>query len=65
MNNFEEKLLLSANEAARALGISVKSLWNFTIPRGSIPSIKIGSRVLYSPADLQEWIESHRNGGIA
>ena len=60
-NEFDGKLLLSAEEAAKALGICTKSLWNFTTPRGTIPAVKIGSRVLYSPADLRTWIE--KKGG--
>ena len=56
-------LLLSATEAARALGICPKSLWLATVPRGTIPCIRIGSRVLYSPADLQAWIDRQRATG--
>ncbi len=62
-NKFDGKLLLSAREAARALGICEKSLWNFTVPRGTIPSTKIGTRVLYSPTDLQKWIDSQKTEG--
>ena len=58
-----DKLLLSAREAAGALGICEKSLWNQTVPRGPIPSVKIGSRVLYSPADLQKWIDLQKTEG--
>ena len=53
---FDGKLLLSAPEAAATLSICEKSLWNFTVPRGTIPSTKIGSRVLYSRMTLQKWI---------
>ena len=57
------KLLLSAAEAARALSICPKSLWIATIPRGSIPCVRIGARVLYAPADLQAWIDRQRTMG--
>ena len=60
---FNGKLLLSAREAAAALGICEKSLWNFSQPRGPIPSVKIGSRVLYSPGDLRKAIERMKKGG--
>ncbi len=60
---FNDKLLLSADESAKCLSVCQKTLWNFTVPRGTIPSVKIGSRVLYSPADLQAWIDSQKNGG--
>jgi excisionase family DNA binding protein len=55
-----ERLLLSAREAAERLGISEKTLWSYTIragnPKGTIPSVRIGSRVLYSVAALGDWI---------
>jgi len=53
-----EKLLLSAQEASKALSISARSLWARTAPRGSIPSIRLGSRVLYSTSALQKWIDA-------
>ncbi len=55
-----DKLLLSADEAAKVLSICTKSLWSQTIPRGTLPAAKIGSRVLYSPSDLQAWIDSQK-----
>ena len=60
---FNGKLLLPAREAAAALAVCEKTLWNFTAPRGTIPSVKIGARVLYSPADLQAWIDKEKSGG--
>lgn len=50
------KLLLSTREAAAALSICPKTLYAHTAPRGLIPSVRIGSRVLYSVADLQAFI---------
>ena len=57
-NTTPEKLLFSAREAAKTLSICEKTLWNFTNPRGPIPSVKLGSRVLYSPRDLRNWIDN-------
>lgn len=51
-----EKLLLSASETARVLSISERTLFSMTAPRGSIPAVRMGSRVLYSVAALQSWI---------
>ena len=62
-NTFDGKLLLGVDESAAALSICTKSLWNFTQPRGTIPSIKIGTRVLYSPSDLQAWIDLQKLEG--
>jgi len=58
------KLLLNAREAAKALSICPKTLWSMTAPRGDLPSVRIGRRVLYDPADLQRWIEAQKEGGV-
>ena len=51
-----EKLLLGKIEAAAVLGISPRTLWAITSPRGPIPCIKIGSRPLYSYEMLRDWV---------
>lgn len=56
------KLLLSVIEAAAALSICQKTLYSNTCPRGTIPCVKIGTRVLYDPADLRAWIDAQKNG---
>ena len=48
-------LLISATMAAKTLGISPRNLWTQT-QSGTIPSIKLGRRVMYSPSSLQDWI---------
>jgi hypothetical protein len=52
-------------EAAAALGISPRSLWALTAPRGPIPVIRIGSgkrkTVLYCVAALQAWLSREAN----
>ncbi len=59
-----DKLLLSADEAAERLSICAKSLWNYSQPRGGIPCLKIGTRTLYDPRDLEKWIDSQKQKGI-
>jgi len=50
-------LLVPAEEAMRLLGgISRKSLYSWTRPRGPIPCIKLGARVLYSVRALEAFI---------
>jgi len=61
----EAKLLLSTREAAKLLGISDRSLWNLTAPRGPVPAIRFGSIVRYSPDDLRAWIKQSRQEGPA
>lgn len=61
-----EPLLVDGHEAARLLGISARTLWSQTAPRGSIPVVRLGSRALYSVDALREFIakvssQSHEN----
>jgi excisionase family DNA binding protein len=48
-------LLLKAADAARALAISERKLWDLT-KCGEIPTVRIGRSVRYAPADLENWI---------
>jgi hypothetical protein len=57
------KLLLSAREAAAALGVCQKTLWVWTMPRGPIPCLRLGHRVLYSVESLRAWIEKQAGNG--
>ena len=55
-----DTLSLRPREAAKALGISTRTLWGLTAPRGSIPCVRIGQgkrrAVLYPTAELQAWL---------
>jgi excisionase family DNA binding protein len=53
------RLLLTAAEAAQALAVSERTLWQLTRD-GEIPRVCIGRNVRYSPADLQAFIERRR-----
>lgn len=55
-------LLLRPSDAARALAISPRKLWELT-NRGDVPAVRIGRAVRYAPSDLAEWIEAQRQGG--
>jgi len=52
-------LLINAKDAARALSISTRKLWELTNCR-KIPSIRVGRRVLYDPSDLRAWIDKQK-----
>jgi hypothetical protein len=52
--------LLKPREAAARLGIGARLLWSMSAPNGPIPTVRIGRRVLYSPADLDLVIERLR-----
>jgi len=58
------RLLLSTREAAAALSICQKTLWSMTRPRGDLPCVRIGARVLYDPRDLEVWIDRKKGGGL-
>jgi excisionase family DNA binding protein len=49
------RLLLNREEAANALNIGTRKLWEMT-NRGEIPHVRIGTRVLYPLADIERWI---------
>ncbi len=50
--------LLSIGETSQVLKICEKSVWNHAAPRGTLPVVRIGSRLLFRPADIDAWIES-------
>jgi excisionase family DNA binding protein len=54
-------LLLDVHATAGALGIGERTLARLTAA-GEIPHVRIGRRVLYSPADLERWIQDRRAG---
>jgi hypothetical protein len=62
-----EALALRPREASKALGISARTLWGLTAPRGPIPCIRVGhgkrQTVLYPVADLQAWLSRQAKAG--
>ena len=47
--------------ACRLLGgVSQRWLWTNTAPRGGLPCIRLGRRILYRVADLTAFAEAHR-----
>lgn len=61
-NEPQSRLLLSAREAATSLAVSSRTLWSITFPRGELPCVRIGSRVLYARDDLDAYIAAMRQG---
>ncbi len=57
-------LSLRPKDAAKALGIGQRKLWQLTSPRGPIPCVRIGTAVVYPVALLEAWLaDAARNGG--
>ena len=62
--NATEGCLLTSRETAKYLGISERSLWGHTVPRGNLPVVRIGKSVRYAPADIAAFIEAAKNEGV-
>lgn len=52
----ELRLALRPAEAARALGIGERKLWELTHETGELPAIKVGRATLYRVVDLEEFL---------
>jgi hypothetical protein len=63
----ETPLALRPREAAKALGISARTLWGLTAPRGPIPCVRVGTgqrrTVLYPTVELQAWLSQQAEMG--
>lgn len=49
-------LALRPREAAMALGIGQRKLWELSQPRGPIPCVRLGTCVVYPVPLLQAWL---------
>ena len=61
---------LSRTDAAKELGISSRTLYKRTAPRGPIRAVRFGRRVLYPVAEIERYIadamasqDDSQNGG--
>lgn len=50
-----DSLALRPREAAKSLGVSERSLWEWT-HRGDVPYVRIGRTILYPVDALREWL---------
>ncbi|MCC7203932.1 MAG: helix-turn-helix domain-containing protein [Phycisphaeraceae bacterium] len=58
-------LLVSEREAAKMLGLCTKTLYSLR-QAGKLPTVRVGQRVLYDPADLRAFIQRQKvTGGAA
>jgi excisionase family DNA binding protein len=57
------QLLLTPKQAALALQLSERTLWELT-RRGEIPRLKIGASVRYDVRDLAAFVDAKKNGGV-
>lgn len=59
----EEKLALSATEAAQIIGVSKPTMY-LLCKRKDFPSFYVGGRLLISKRGLEEWIEQQAKAVI-
>ena len=53
--------LLTVREVATLLRLHEKTVYAL-VERGSIPHVRLGRRVLFSPGDVKCWVEARREG---
>lgn len=58
------KKLMTINEAAAYLGLSVHTLYSWTSQR-RVPFVKLGNRVRFDPRKLDAWLETLTEHPIA
>jgi excisionase family DNA binding protein len=56
-----EKLSLRPRQAAKAIGVSERTLWTWT-HNGEVPHIRMGKAILYPVDALRRWLEALVNG---
>jgi excisionase family DNA binding protein len=62
LDNSEEAVLLSREQAARRLDFSTRKLQR-EVKAGKIPCVRLGGQLKFIPADIEAYIFSHRIGG--
>jgi excisionase family DNA binding protein len=55
------KLSLRPHEAAKAIGVSARTLWALT-KKGEVPHFRIGRSVLYPVESLRDWLQERAGG---
>ncbi len=58
-------LAMRPRDAAKALGIGQRKLWDLTHPRGPIPCVRIGTCIVYPTELLQKWLAAQATKGDA
>jgi excisionase family DNA binding protein len=60
MNENIEKLSLRPRAAAKAIGVSERTLWTWT-HKNEIPHIRMGKTILYPIDALRKWLDARTN----
>ena len=59
------KSLWNVRECAARLGISERSLHSLTKPRGTLPCVRLGTRIGYRPEAVAQWLKEREGNEIA
>ena len=59
-----QRLTVSLDDAAAALGISARSVRRLAAT-GELPSIRLGGRVVFAIADLEDLVTANRTPAVA
>ncbi len=58
--------LLTVRQVAEMLNVCERTVFSLTHPRGPLPAVRIGRRVLYDPRDVEQFVrkcKSPENAG--
>jgi len=56
-------LALRPRQAAKALGVSERTLWTWT-QQGSVPFVRLGKTVLYPTDSLRRWLDEQAKATV-
>lgn len=62
MKTTPTQLLIDEKQAAKLLSVSEKHLYNQR-KQGVIPYVPLGTRILYDPEALRQWVSKHSRKG--
>ena len=52
----------TVDDAARFLSVSRRQLY-YLLEREGLPAVRVGTRLRFSPSELERYLEGHREGG--
>jgi excisionase family DNA binding protein len=53
---------MTVSEAAAFLNVSRRQLY-YLLEREALPAVRVGARLRFSPSELEEFLERHREAG--
>jgi excisionase family DNA binding protein len=53
---------MTVSEAARFLNVSRRQLY-YLLEREGLPAVRVGARLRFSPSELEDFLERHRETG--